>query len=76
MDRSAAASGLMLPLFGAISAGFLYLLLIPGGLWIVVKGFSLLAPQATTARALSTFRVINGYALLVMSLLSIQNLLR
>jgi protoheme IX farnesyltransferase len=72
---SAAVSGLLLPLYGTISAPLLYFLLLPLTFGIVLKALPLIA-AGTPERTLSAFRTINLYILLVMSLLSLEGLLR
>jgi protoheme IX farnesyltransferase len=73
---AAAASGMLLPLYGAMSSPLLYFpLLLPGAAWTVLKGRRLLSKEGTQAMTLSAFRTINAYLLLVMSLLTTDSLL-
>jgi protoheme IX farnesyltransferase len=72
---AAAVSGLLLPLYGTLSDPLLYFLLLPPAFWIVLKTLPL-AAGGTPDRTLPAFRTINIYILVVMSLLSLEGLLR
>jgi protoheme IX farnesyltransferase len=72
---SASVSGLLLPLYGTLSAPVLYFLLLPPAFAVIVKTFPLLT-ASTPERTLSAFRTINVYILLVMALLPLEGLLR
>jgi protoheme IX farnesyltransferase len=71
---AAAASGLLLPLYGAVSSPPLFFLLLPPAFVLVRKGLSLVT-SATPDRSLSAFRTLNVYILAVMALLSAEGLL-
>jgi protoheme IX farnesyltransferase len=71
-----AASGLMLPLYGALTSPFLYgSLVLPGAIWTVLKGLKLLSRQQTQEIPRSAFRTINAFLLLVMMTVTIDSLL-
>jgi heme o synthase len=72
---AAAVSAFLLPLYGAITSPHIYFFLVPAGIVVTATGYRLLVSR-NGSRTLSAFRLINGYFLLVMSLLSIEGLLR
>jgi protoheme IX farnesyltransferase len=71
---AAAVSGLMLPLYGAITSPALSLALVPLAAWLVVTGSRLAAGRALTALSPLLFRKINVYIFVMMSLLALQGL--
>lgn len=71
---AAAAASLSLPLYGMGSPAIVYFFLILAAVWLVRTGATLLQ-RKTTDRSLFAFRRINGYILIVMSLLAIDKLL-
>jgi len=72
---AAAVSALLLPLFGAITSPRRYALLVPAVIIVTAAGF-LLLPSRSKDRTQSAFRLVNAYLLLVLSLLSVEGLLR
>lgn len=71
---ASAASGLLLPLYGTVSTQLFSFLLLPAGLFIVVKALPLLS-SGTPDRSLPVFRTMNLYILIVLSLLASEGLL-
>ncbi len=72
---AAAVSAFLLPLYGVMHSQRIYVLLVPAAAIVIVAGFRLLISLNST-RAHVAFRLINGYLLLVISLLSLEGLLR
>ena len=70
---AAAASGLLLPLFGALQSPGLSLLLVPAALVVSVRALGLVTSRSPE-RALPVFKMINAYILFVLFLLSIEGL--
>jgi protoheme IX farnesyltransferase len=69
-----AASGLLLPLYGAVSSRVFSFLLLPAALFVIAGACPLLS-RAPVDRTLAAFRSVNVYILIVMSLLSAERLL-
>ncbi len=72
---AAVVSALLLPLYGVVSSPGMYLVLVPAAVIVGAACFRLLHSW-TRSRTLSAFRLINGYLLLVLSLLVIEGLHR
>jgi protoheme IX farnesyltransferase len=72
---SSAAAGLLLPLFGAMQSPSLSFLLIPAAVFMNVKGFTIISSGPKSSVVLSAFRTVNGYMVVVISLLSLDGLL-
>jgi len=71
---SAAAAGILLPLYGAITSPVLYFSLMPAAVWIVLQGAGLLRTQQAVVRARAAFRQLNAYIVFVMILLSAERI--
>jgi protoheme IX farnesyltransferase len=71
---AAAIAGLALPLYGSIRSPLVYMLLIPGAGWLIWSGKTLTGEKTDGPRSSVLFKRINIYLLLVMSLLSLENI--
>ena len=70
---ASSVASLLLPLYGAVKTSIVFFLLIPLAVWLQWNG-RLLLQNTAIARPVELFRTINLYLLLVMSLLSIENI--
>jgi protoheme IX farnesyltransferase len=71
---AASVATLLLPLYGAIKSPFVYSLFIPPAIWLVWHGSLLIKNQPPLLLSPELFRKINIYLLLIMSLLSLENI--
>jgi protoheme IX farnesyltransferase len=71
---AAAVSVFLLPLYGVLTSPRVYAPLVPAAIVVIAAGFRLLVSRSNS-RERSAFLLINGYLLLVMTLLSIDGLL-
>jgi len=71
---AAAIAGLSLPLYGSIRSPVVYMLLIPSAGWLIWSGKTLTGKRPDGPLSSVLFRRINIYLLLVMSLLSLENI--
>jgi protoheme IX farnesyltransferase len=71
---AASVACLLLPLYGTIKSPLVYYSLIPPAAWIVWNGRALVRRQPATTLSSGLFNKINIYLLLIMSLLSIENI--
>ncbi len=71
---SAAAAGILLPLYGAVTSPLLYASLMPVVAWLLLQGAGLLRTQQPVVRARSAFRQLNVYIAFVMVILSAERI--
>ena len=71
---AAAAAGLLLPLYGAVTSPVLSYSLLPPAAWIVLQGLRIMNEHGAPKRSLSAFRHLNVYIVFVMVLLSVERI--
>jgi len=67
-------ASLLLPLYGAIKSPLVYFLFLPPGIWLIWNAGPLVKRRSVPSLSPKLFRKINIYMLLVMSLLSLENI--
>jgi protoheme IX farnesyltransferase len=72
---STAVASLLLPLYGNLTSPLLYCPLLIVAVWIMVKDVNLMTARRTPALSLAAFRHLNIFIFIVMSLLSLENIL-
>ena len=72
---AAAIAGLSLPLYGSMRSPIVYIVLVVNAGWIIWSGRTLAEKRTTGPLSPVLFRKINYYLLLVLSLLSFENIL-
>ncbi len=72
---STAVSSLLIPLFGFVNFHFLHLLLLAGTFWLISNVMMLVKPHSTEVSLRPVFMKLNLYALLVITLVSMDRLL-
>jgi len=71
---AASVACLLLPLYGTIRSHLVYYALIPPAAWLVWNGSALARRQPPATQSSGLFKKINIYLLLIMSLLSLENI--
>jgi len=71
---AASVASLLLPLYGAIKSPVVYFLFIPPAIWLIWNAGRLVKRQPVPSLSPELFKKINIYLLLVMSLLSLENI--
>jgi protoheme IX farnesyltransferase len=71
---AAAAACMMIPLFGIVESHAIWVGLLVAAFWLMWKSLRLLTPSSCKFHLSLTFRAINSYAVLVMILITLDNL--